>query len=104
MAETFIVESDVSAFIMAGDGDRVVFLGDFSDYNFKQLGSQLHILSGRYSTFVNIGGKVVLETDNGSVDVHMDFDEGAPLMMLGGQSVGANNFDIEQLTFLSNAV
>jgi len=96
LSEIFVIDEEVSAMIMAGDGDKVVFQGSFTDYDFAQLGSQLQVSKDGFVNTVNVGGEVELEAGGQSVTVELLFQNGLPVMMLGGQVIG-DGFDVAAL-------
>jgi hypothetical protein len=96
LAEIFIFDDEVSAMVMAGDGDTVVFQGSFADYDFTQLGSQLQVSKDGFVNTINVGGDVLIETDDGSVLAQLLLDAGSPVMMLGNQMIG-DGFDAAAL-------
>jgi Ca2+-binding RTX toxin-like protein len=90
--EKFIVASDTSSFIFAGDGDTVNLAGAITDYGFKAVGTQLQLTLGEHITFLNVGGDFILTTSSGSTNVTMDLRSGG-LIKLGSEVVGSANFN-----------
>lgn len=92
-AETFVVPANVSPMILAGAGDVVDLRGRITDYTYAAKGSQLQISDGSYTTTVNVGGALTLRTASGSAAVSLDFSSDGPLLKLGQQVVGSNQFN-----------
>ena len=92
LAEIFVVSDDVSSMIMAGDGDKIIFQGSFADYDFAQLGSQLQVSKDGFVNTVNVGGEVMIETDDGVSVAELLISNGSVALMLGDQAVG-DQFD-----------
>ena len=99
LAEIFVVSDDVSSMIMAGDGDKIIFDGSFADYDFAQLGSQLQFAKDGYINTVNIGGDVLFQTEQGTTEARLLFDNGLPIMTLGEQAIG-EGFDVAGILFV----
>ena len=99
LEEIFVVSDDVSSMIMAGDGDKIIFQGSFADYDFAQLGSQLQFAKDGYINTVNIGGDVLFQTEEGTTEARLLFDNGLPIMTLGEQVIG-EGFDVAGILFV----
>ena len=101
-AEKFVIGSNVSSMILAGDGDTVHLSGSFTDYTYSARGSELQIIKGDFMTTVNLAGIVVIETDIASAFTSLDFSQVTPRIMLSNQIVTSEN--IFDTSLLNHAV
>ena len=93
-AEKFVIGSNVSSMILAGDGDTVHLSGSFTDYTYSARGSELQIIKGDFMTTVNLAGDVLIETDIGhGLTASVDFSHATPRVILDTQFVSTLGFD-----------
>ena len=78
----FIVASDISSLIFAGDGDTVNLSGAIADYGLKAVGTQLQLSNGDHATFLNVEGDFALNTSSGSTHVTMDLASGGVIKLV----------------------
>ena len=93
-AEKFVIGSNVSSMILAGEGDTVHLSGSFTDYTYAARGSELQITKGDFMTTVNLAGNVSIETDLGhGLNAKLDFTQATPRVMLDTQLVSVGSID-----------
>jgi hypothetical protein len=100
-AEKFVIGSNVSSMILAGDGDTVHLMsGSFTDYTYSARGSELQIIKGDYMTTVNLAGNVIIETEIGhGLNAKLDFSQPTPRVMLDTQWVTGGSIDASLLNY-----
>lgn len=97
-AEKFVIGSNVSSMILAGEGDTVHLTGSFTDYIYSSRGSALQITKGDFMTTINLAGNVSIETDLGhGLNAKLDFVQVTPRVMVDTQFVSAGSIDASLL-------